>query len=151
MGGAMLQYDFEESVGYWVISTAHEIVRAMNHELAAHGITFRQWEVLVWLSIHGEQPQSVLAERMQIEPPTMVGVLDRMERDGWIERAVVEGDRRKKRIRVTPKVEPVWAKMVACAHKVRSTATASLSPADMATLRDTLATVRANLESGQTS
>ncbi len=141
----MLQYDFEDSIGYWVMSTAHEISRVMNQELAAHGITFRQWEVLVWLSIHGEQSQSVLAERMLVEPPTLVGVLDRMERDGWIERAPVEGDRRKKQIRVTSKVEPMWAKMVACAHRMRSKAAGDLTPSQLTAMRDTLAAIRVNL------
>lgn len=141
----MLQYDFDESVGYWVFSTAHEIYRAMNEELAAHGITYRQWEVLAWLSHGGEQSQSALAECMRIEPPTLVGVLDRMERDGWIERAPVEGDRRKKQIRATTKVAPLWAKMVACAHRVRARAVGDLAPEKLASLRETLAVLRGNL------
>ncbi len=147
----MLQYDFEDSVAYWIISTSHAFVRAMNQDLAEHGITFRQWEVLVWLSIHGAQPQNVLADCMMIEPPTLVGLLDRMERDGWIERVTVEGDRRKKQIRVTPKVEPVWSKMVACAHRIRGAAVHELEPEKVVALRDTLAVVRANLETGRKS
>ena len=141
----MLQYDFDQSIGYWVFSTAHEIYRAMNEELAAHGITYRQWEVLAWLSHGGEQSQTALAECMRIEPPTLVGVLDRMERDGWIERAPVEGDRRKKQIRATPKVAPLWAKMVACAHRVRARAAGDLAPEQLDALRETLATLRSNL------
>ncbi len=118
MVNAMLQFDFENSVGYWVFATTHELQRAMNEELAAHGITYRQWEVLAWISMAGEQSQSALAERMSIEPPTLVGVLDRMERDGWIERVPADGDRRKKLIRPTSRVEPLWNRMVACAHRV---------------------------------
>src|SRR5438309_7039654 len=97
----MLQYDFENSIGYWIFAAAHELARALNEELAAHGITFRQWEVLALLSLKGEQSQSELAERMRIEAPTLVGVLDRMERDGWILRALDATDRRKKLIRPT--------------------------------------------------
>ena len=82
----MLDYDFENSVGYWVFATAHALACAMNEELAAHGITSRQWEVLACISHDGELSQSELAERMHIEAPTLVGVLDRMERDGWIVR-----------------------------------------------------------------
>jgi MarR family transcriptional regulator for hemolysin len=146
----MLQYDFEQSVGYWVFSTAHEIYRAMNEELAAHGITYRQWEVLAWISYGGEQSQSALAECMRIEPPTLVGVLDRMERDGWIERAPVEGDRRKKQIRATPKVAPLWTKMVACAHRVRARAVGDLAPEQVDALRATLEALRSNLVESRT-
>ena len=116
----MLQYDFESSVGYWIFATAHEFHQKLNEQLAQHGITYRQWEVLVWLSFAGESSQSELAQRMHIEAPTLVGVLDRMERDGWITRSMDERDRRRKVIRVTEQVEPVWNRMVSCAQDVRA-------------------------------
>ncbi len=141
----MLEFDFEKSVGYWVFATTHELCRAMNEELSSHGITYRQWEVLAWISKAGEQSQSELAERMFIEPPTLVGVLDRMERDGWIERVPADGDRRKKLVRATPRVEPLWSKMVACAHRVRTKAVQNLRPEQLAELRDILDTIRENL------
>ena len=119
--------------------------KALNEELAVHNITLRQWEVLCWLSYQGEQSQSMLAENMRIEAPTLVGVLDRMERDGWIERVPDPGDRRRKLIRPTEQVEPVWAKMVACAQRVRERATAGLSPEQRESLRDMLQLVRENL------
>lgn len=141
----MLQYDFEDSVGYWIFATAHEMQRRMNEELSAHGITLRQWEVLVWLSFSGENSQSELAQRMHIEAPTLVGVLDRMERDGWIQRVPDEHDRRKKMIRPTEQVESVWARMVECAKRVRREATAGLLGEDLSKVRDVLAAMRRNL------
>jgi MarR family transcriptional regulator for hemolysin len=141
----MLEYDFENSVGCWVFSTTQEISRAMNEELAAHGITSRQWETLAWVSFAGELSQSELAERMSIEAPTLVGVLDRMERDGWIERVPAESDRRKKLIRPTQRVQPLWEKMIQCAHRVRARATRGLSAAQLTQLRDTLEHIRTNL------
>jgi MarR family transcriptional regulator, transcriptional regulator for hemolysin len=141
----MLEFDFENSVGYWVFSTTQEISRAMNDELAAHGITSRQWETLAWVSFAGELSQSELAERMSIEAPTLVGVLDRMERDGWIQRVPAESDRRKKLIRPTTRVQPLWEKMVQCAHRVRARATRGLTPEQLIELRETLALIRTNL------
>lgn len=141
----MLQFDFENSVGYWVFATKHELSRALNDELSAHGITYRQWEVLAWISFSPDLSQCELAENMSIEAPTLVGVLDRMERDGWIQRVPGETDRRRKLIRPTQKVEPLWAKMVDCAHRVRARATEGLSVEQLDQMRDTLATIRANL------
>ncbi len=141
----MLEYDFENSVGCWVFSTTQEISRAMNEELAAHGITSRQWETLAWVSFAGELSQSELAERMSIEAPTLVGVLDRMERDGWIQRVPAESDRRKKLIRPTQRVQPLWEKMVQCAHRVRARATRGLTAAQLTQLHDILAHIRTNL------
>ncbi len=141
----MLQFDFERSVGYWVFATAHEMGCAMNEELQAHGITYRQWEVLAWISYMGELSQTDLAERMGIEAPTLVGVLDRMERDGWIQRIQSETDRRKKLIRPTERVAPVWAETVTCALRVRARATKGLSDEQLRSLRDILAAIRQNL------
>ncbi len=141
----MLDYDFEESVGYWVFSTAHQLSQTMNEELAALGITYRQWEVLVWISMVGATSQSELARHMRIEAPTLVGVLDRMERDGWIRRTPDPCDRRKKLVQGTEQVEAVWAKMVDCARRVRARATEGIDEATLATVREALATMRRNL------
>ena len=34
-----LQYDFSNSVGYWITSASHAIQRALNEEVRPHGIT----------------------------------------------------------------------------------------------------------------
>jgi DNA-binding MarR family transcriptional regulator len=141
----MLEFDFDQSVGYWVFAATQDISRVMNDELAAHGITQRQWETLAWVARHGEISQGELAECMSIEAPTLVGVLDRMERDGWIQRVPAESDRRKKLIRATERVEPLWAMMVECAHRVRARATEGLSPEQIIQLRDLLTHIRMNL------
>ena len=145
----MLQYDFNESVGYWIFSTAHEMSRCMNEELAAHGITYRQWEVLAVVSCVGEMSQSELAEKLRIEAPTLVGVLDRMERDGWIQRVADPSDRRRKIIRPTEQVEPVWNKMVQCALRVRGKATQGFTPEELETSRSLLGRMRSNLAGGK--
>lgn len=141
----MLHYDFENSVGYWVFATAHALACAMNEELASHGITSRQWEVLAWISHEGELSQTELAERMHIEAPTLVGVLDRMERDGWIQRVTDESDRRRKLIRPTERAEEGWAQMVSCGLQVRARATQGLDEERLQLLRDSLKHLCANM------
>src|SRR5690348_6668127 len=113
----MPRCDFENSVGCWVFATMHGLTMAMNEELAALGITYRQWEVLAWISLTGELSQCELADKMSIEAPTLVGVLDRMERSGWIQRVQDEQDRRKKQIRPTEQAGALWTQMVECAHR----------------------------------
>jgi MarR family transcriptional regulator, transcriptional regulator for hemolysin len=141
----MPDIDYPKSVGHWVFTAAHAMGCAMNDELAAHGITFRQFEVLAWLSRERELSQSDLAERMRIEAPTLVGVLDRMERDGWIQRVPDENDRRKNLVRPTDRVMPVWTKMVACGDAVRARATRGLNDEQLSGLRDVLAAICENM------
>jgi MarR family transcriptional regulator for hemolysin len=142
----VLQFDFDDSLGYWVCSASHALRRSLNTELAKEGITYRQWEVLARIALQGELSQTELADCLGIEAPTLVGILDRMERDGWLDRYNCPHDRRKKRIRATDKAEAVWARMVDCAHRVRALAREGLSQQDLDQLRLICERIRTNLE-----
>lgn len=145
----MLEYDFENSVGFWVCQASHAIQRAFNEELSPQGITFRQAQVLGCLALEGRLSQTDLAERMRIEPPTLVGIIDRMERDGWIRRFGDKSDRRRKFVEATPAARPVWTKVVIAATRVRSRATKGMSAAQLAQLKKLLTTIQVNLQAAE--
>ena len=46
------------------------------------------------IALHGPLSPSVLAQRAKLHPATMTGVLDRLERDGWVARDRKSSDRR---------------------------------------------------------
>ncbi len=141
-----LEYDFAQSIGYWLTMTTQAYHRAVSEELLPHGITYRQSMVLGWLALEGELSQTELAHKMMVEPPTLVGILDRMERDGWISRHNCPSDRRKNIIRANPAAEPVWEKIVECAKRVRGRATQGLSERQLLTLKKLLRRVGQNLK-----
>lgn len=141
----MLQYDFDQSVGYWVTMATQSIRRVLSQRLMEQEVTLRQWEVLVWLARDPELSQSQLAECMGIEPPTLAGVVNRMERDGWIEKTNCEDDRRRCKLHPTAKAEAIWNRSVTLAHEVRAQAVAGISLEDLETLRRVCDTIRSNL------
>jgi MarR family transcriptional regulator for hemolysin len=141
----MLKYDFESSVAHSIFMSAHAYERAMNGELAPEGITNRQCQVLGWLALEGALSQIELAERMTIEPPTLVGILDRMERDGLLTRAPCATDRRRKIVTPLPKAEAVWQKIIACGEGVHRRATEGMSSDQLGSAKVVLDQVRANL------
>lgn len=143
----MLEYDWENSIGHWVCATSHALRRALSTCLTDEGMTFRQWEVLAWLSVNGGLSQAELADCLGIEPHTVTGVLRRMERDGWLERRCCESDRRKNRIYPTEKAEAVWNRAVACCHRVRAQAVKGISADELAQFKLTCETIRSNLAS----
>ena len=140
-----LEYDFEESLGYWIVLSSQAFQKALNDELAPHGVTYRQSQVLGWLALEGELSQVELASRMMIEPATLVGVLDRMERDQLISRSSTLVDRRRKVIRVNERAVEVWSKVATCARRVRAQAALGLSERQLRTLKKTLKIVLGNL------
>jgi MarR family transcriptional regulator for hemolysin len=139
-------YDFQTSVGYWICQASRAFERAMNDELAPRGITYRQAQVLWHLAHEANLSQSDLAERMRIEPPTLVGILDRMEREGWIRREGDANDRRRKLVMALGKAKPVWSQIVACADRVRRRATAGLQPDELQIIRELVKRVLNNLQ-----
>ncbi len=143
---ASRRLEAEQSVGYWLTLTTHAYHRALGEEIAPHGITYRQSMVIGALMVEGELSQADLAAKLMIEPPTLVGILDRMQRDGWITRHNCPSDRRKNLVRLTPAVEPVWEKLFDCFHRVRGRATQNISDAEVESLKRLLRRMHENVD-----
>jgi MarR family transcriptional regulator for hemolysin len=141
----MLTYDFENSLGYWLLLAHQAYVRAFNSEIAPHGITFRQAQVLGWLALEGPLSQADLAARMLIEPPSLVGVLDRMEQARLIERRSCPDDRRKNLVHPLPTADKVWRKLSECGRRVREQAREGMSEEEVESLKRLLNKMRENL------
>jgi MarR family transcriptional regulator for hemolysin len=141
----MLEYDFQSNIGHWICMTAHSYQRVVNEELMPQGITYRQCQVLGWLAFEGDLSQTELAQRMKIEPPTLVGVLDRMEADGLLARGPAPNDRRRKLIKPLPKARALWEKILVVAERIRDQATAGMTEKEIETLKGLLARVQSNL------
>ncbi|MFT5522421.1 MAG: MarR family transcriptional regulator for hemolysin, partial [Pirellulaceae bacterium] len=142
-------HDLDDSVGVWITFASDAYRKAFTEEVAPYGFTFRQCQVLGYLAYDGPLPQIALAERMRVEPPTLVGILDRMERDGWIERVPSGEDRRKKLIHPTKMAQPIWKQILKCGRRVRARATAGLSARQLEQLREMLLIVQNNLVAPQ--
>jgi MarR family transcriptional regulator for hemolysin len=141
----VLDREFEESLGYWIFTAAYAIETALNEELAPVGITHRQVQILGALAVHGEASQNELAEMLRIEPSGVVRLLDRMERSGWITRTSDPDDRRRKIVRPTDKVGPVWQQIKTRGMRARERGLSGLTPEQITTARDVLRRIRQNL------
>jgi MarR family transcriptional regulator for hemolysin len=120
-------------------------VRLFEQRVPQLGITFTQCKVLVLLSRNEGATQAKLAEVSETEPMTLVRVLDRMERDGWIERRADPSDRRAYRLYLKPASSPVLAEVLRIGEKIRAEALAGLSAERREQLMDMLEQVRDNL------
>jgi DNA-binding MarR family transcriptional regulator len=77
----------------------------LNHHIGAH-VALRDVDMdcLDLIARHGPLSPSVLSRRVGLHPATMTGVLDRLQRGGWIvrERDPDGADRRSITVRVVP-------------------------------------------------
>jgi DNA-binding MarR family transcriptional regulator len=109
------------------------------------GVTLPQCRVLVHLERNEGISQVRLAYLTDTDPMTLVRILDRMERDGWVERRSDPTDRRARRLHLRPAALPVLKQIWAIGDRSRSEALAGLGTEDRALLIDLLERVHANL------
>ena len=134
-----------DSLGFLV----HDVARLMrwhfDRRAQAVGLTRAQWSVLVLLLREDGVQQKCLAELLDIAPISLSGLLDRLERDGWVERRDDPADRRAKRVYRTAKLGPVLESLRALGAEVRESALQGLSAEEQEQLLDLLQRVRRNL------
>ncbi len=143
-----MKYDHRESLPFWIISTAHALEVELNEVLAPLGVTFRQAEVLALLAVEGTLSQVEVARRMGVEAPTLAGIVARMEAAGWIVREPCATDRRKKLLRTTERVDPIWANVMERARHVRTRLVAGLTPDEVQEIIARLELLQNNLRTG---
>lgn len=103
--------------------TLYELSRAWRMRVDALmrplGLTSATSAVICTLA-HSPQPltQRELAERIGVEGPTLVRLLDRLEAMGWVRREPVPGDRRMKHAALTEKALPFLDELVRVAVKL---------------------------------
>lgn len=85
------------------LASANRKLRALVDERARNmGLTLSRARLLMQLAKADGPIQSDLAGLLDIEQPTLVRLLDGLERTGMIERRAAPGDRRARRVFLTP-------------------------------------------------
>ena len=76
---------------------------ALDAKLTDVGLTATQYIVLARLWTEDGISLTELGDHLSLDSPTLTGIIDRMERDGLVERKRNDGDRRVVRVYLTPK------------------------------------------------
>ncbi len=95
--------------------------------------------------------QTEIAERMGIEEPTLAGLLNRLESDGWIERRGSVSDRRCKIIHLQRRSKAVLAKMFSTAHALRNELIQDVAQVDLEVCIRVLTQIRNRAEEEEKS
>ncbi|MCG2633834.1 MAG: MarR family transcriptional regulator [Gammaproteobacteria bacterium] len=93
---------YEQNFGFLVADVSRLLRKLFDNKMGALGLSRAQWRLIVNLRRQQGLSQSELAELLEIEKPTLVGLIDRMEETGWVERRADPVDRRVKRIFLVP-------------------------------------------------
>ena len=131
--------------GFLLHDTARLMRRDFERRSRSSGLTRAQWAVLAYLARSEGTSQAALAEMLEIEPITLVRLLDRLENAGWVERRPDPADRRVRRLYLTETARPLMDQFQELAAATREAALGGLTEAERHQLSDLLMKVRTNL------
>jgi len=89
---------FQDCICFRLGKTVRNVTRAYRRAIAAYGLTHGQFFLIVAIIEQEGLLPSELAEKTVQDRPTITGLLDRLEKDAWIERKPDPSDRRSLRI-----------------------------------------------------
>lgn len=107
--------------------------RAGDRRAGEHGLTMAQWFALGCAGHAGEEgvTHSELGQRLMLSKAPITGVVDRLERGGYVIRAPDEHDRRVSRVKITPRGMETWQVVRGSLHQLSGEICAGVNEAQL--------------------
>jgi DNA-binding MarR family transcriptional regulator len=136
--------------GYVIHDLARLFRRQFDAEAHRHGLTMPQWRVLAQLSIDDGLSQVALAGRIETDPMTVSGLIERLEAKGLVVRVADPTDSRAKIVLITDRARAMVAKMKKLAENLYAVAFEGISEAERENALKVLQQMSANLSKART-
>lgn len=135
----------KNDVGYLIKRINDKLAARADAELKQFNLTMSQRRVFLYLSSRGGQAtQKEIETFLDVAHPTVVGLVSRMEQNGYVTCWPCE-DGRNKYVKLTPQAEAIDKDMQRNQLENEEMLLAPLSPEDRERLRDLLLTVAEHL------
>ena len=105
-----------------------------------------QWKIIVILTIKEGITQKHIADMAFVEAPTLVPVIDKMEKEGYVIRQSDPDDRRNNLIFMTKKSKDIADPIIDCILEIRNMGLDKISKKDMETAKKVLEQITINTE-----
>jgi DNA-binding MarR family transcriptional regulator len=141
---AMNQRIDPDSFGFLINDVSRQVRAEVDRLIteAGLGITPGEARVLTNAARSGSVRQTVLAERIGVEPMTLCAYVDRLEAQGLIRRSVDPSDRRAKLVHLTEDADDMLRRLSGIGAEIRRLAAADISAEEWTTLETLLRKVR---------
>src|SRR5207253_191486 len=140
-----LNMDRLRTFGFLLKDATRLYVQRFEQRARRFGVTLPQCKALGYLSKNEAISQVRLAELADIDPMTLVRILDRMEADGLVERRPDPSDRRARRLYLTNKAAPFLDTIWHLAGLTRAEAFEGISKREREVFIGILERIHANL------
>src|SRR5262245_2110321 len=133
-------------IGYMLSDVARLIRTIFDRRVRDIGLTRAQWLVLTRVYRRPGVSQTDLAEMLEIDRASAGRMIDRMERNGWIERRPDRSDRRINRLHLTDEARKVHTEMWSIAEETVDDALSPLSATEREQYTELTAKVKGRLQ-----
>src|SRR4051794_4815078 len=133
------------TLGFLLHDVARLLRKRFEQRAKELGLTRSHWHALAYLNLNEGIHQGGLAEVLEIEPITLVRILDKLEERGLIERRQHPTDRRIWQLYLRDKARPLLAQMRIIGDATRGEALLGLSDEDREHLLRSLTIMKSNL------
>jgi DNA-binding MarR family transcriptional regulator len=134
------------NIGVLIKKAARLFEQVANKDLEDLGVTYAQTTFLIRLWEKDGQNQMELTKSSGLKQPTVVRILDRMERDNLISRIKNSEDRRIFNFYLTDKARDICKKLEYHANGMQAIAGKRLTKSEMENLKNNLLRIIDNLE-----
>jgi DNA-binding MarR family transcriptional regulator len=117
----------------------------VDHRAREHGMTRAQWGALARLERQEGMTQAELAEALDIQPISLLRLIDRLCEQSLVERRPHPRDRRANRLYLTDKGRATLTRLAPLGKEVTGDILVSMPERDVAELLRTLLLVRSNI------
>jgi len=143
----MRNYDHEKSIGFIINNTTKMFQKIFDYELNKNvGIGLAQSKVIYALSLQPGMTQRELADKVGIETPTLVVMIDKLEKEHLVKRQNDKQDRRIKRIFITTKADRLVDSMIQSALSIKKIATKNIPENEVKHILENLNKISQNLQ-----
>src|SRR3954463_15505389 len=134
----------QPTLGFLLHDVARFLRKRFEQNARGLGLTRSQWQVLAFLAPNEGIHQGGLAEILEVEPITLLRILDKLESRGLIERRQHPTDRRIWLLHLTPQAHPILDQMRELGDLTRSEALDGIPEAEREKLLGTLTIMKKN-------
>jgi MarR family transcriptional regulator for hemolysin len=136
-----------DNLGFLLGETARTWRTRLDQRLRPLGLSQARWLVLLHVNMaRNDLTQKELSERLAIEGPSLVRLLDRMEADAWVERRASPSDRRAKTIHLTARAMETIREIKRIATRLRAELLSDITVEELAIVSDVLQRIKQRAE-----
>lgn len=134
-----------KNFGFLLKDVSRLYTRRFEERAQGLALTLPQCKALAYLANNEGISQKRLAELIDVEPMSLVRILDRMQADGWVERRSDPEDRRARSLCLTTRAKPIVEEIWRLASETRGEILQGLTTEERVTLMELLERIHANM------